>query len=146
MTTFDQPLGPTWLRELLSVLRTAPSCYTGGDSSATSLQTFLFGYCACLVYHGEGHETDMALLDAFEVWLKAKYGETRNAGWCNVIEAYATAAATGVPPSWKRCPPPTADSARFFFNELDEFLASRGDALPERRDLMVRFVAPRDDE
>jgi hypothetical protein len=115
-----------------------------GDSSATAVQTFLFGYCACLVYRGEVHETDMALLDAFEVWLKEKYRERGNAGWCNVIEAYAAAAASGISPSWTRAPDPTPGSSKLFFDELDNFLASRGDALPEGRDHMSRFLAPVD--
>lgn len=78
MTTLEPPLGPTWLRELLSVLRMRPAMFIG-DSSATAVQTFLFGYCAYLMYRDEMHETDMALLNAFEMWLKEKYREKNNA-------------------------------------------------------------------
>jgi hypothetical protein len=138
----DAPTGePRWLLELLGVIRARPGMFLG-DEAVRSLDTFIAGFRAALVYCGRPDDGAASLLTAFGTWLAAKYGEPDAVGWVHLIETRFQSHPELWPSQTRRSASTLDGSIQLFFLEFDEFLGGRGVALPEGTKFFGQFFAP----
>jgi hypothetical protein len=124
----------SWILDFMALWRPRVGMFLG-DEEVHTVAKFLDGYAAALE-DMRNPSADDRILDAFADFLKTRFGSS-NLSWDLIIENEFQRTPSLWPSEYRRAKSRTDGSTRLLYALLDEFLAERGEKLPQVHEVRV---------